>query len=310
MIACAISAATQGLGGVPIRVEADIAHGLPSVTIVGLTDRAIQEARERVRSAIRNSGFPFPAQRITVNLAPAEVPNEGGGFDLAIAIAVLAADGRVAAPAGAALVAELALDGVLRPVTGVLPMARCLAASGVGSLIVARANADEAALVDGLEVLPADDLRECVDHLSESRRLAPSSPPALVPSQQPPDVDLAAVRGQGAAKRVLEIAAARGHNALMTGPPGAGKTMLARAFAWLLPDLPHDEALEVAAVYSLRDALKERPPTSLRPPLRSPHHSVSRAGLVGGGSGVALPGEISLAHASVQVCTPERRPSW
>lgn len=299
MIACAISAATHGLGGVPIRVEADIANGLPNVTVVGLTDRAIQEARERVRSAIRNSGFPFPAQRITVNLAPAEVPKEGTGFDLAIAISVLAADGHVAAPAGAALVAELALDGMLRPVTGVLPMARCLAASGVRSLIVAEANADEAALVEGLEVLPADSLRRCVEHLSEGPALQPWLAPALLPSEQPPDVDLGAIRGQGAAKRVLEIAAAGGHNALMTGPPGAGKTMLARAFAWLLPDLPADQALEVAAVYSLRGALKERPPTSLRPPLRSPHHSVSRAGLVGGGAGVALPGEISLAHHGV-----------
>lgn len=299
MIACATSCATQGLAGVPIRVEGDIANGLPSFTIVGLTDRAIQEARERVRSAVRNAGFGFPAQRITVNLAPAEVPKEGTGFDLAIAIAVLAADGKLGATDRTALVAELALDGSLRPVTGVLPMARCLAANGVQRLIVAAANADEAALVDGMAVLAAASLREVVDHFtcgpSLERRLAP----ALLPLEQPPDVDLAAVRGQGAAKRALEIAAAGGHNVVMVGPPGAGKTMLARAFPWLLPDLQPSEALEVAAVYSLRGALRERSPTSLRPPLRAPHHSVSRAGLVGGGAAIALPGEISLAHRGV-----------
>ncbi|MBV8528599.1 MAG: YifB family Mg chelatase-like AAA ATPase [Candidatus Dormibacteraeota bacterium] len=299
MIACATSCSTYGLAGIPIRVEADIANGLPNFTVVGLTDRAIQEARERVRSAIRNSDFPFPAQRVTVNLAPAEVPKEGTGFDLAIAIAVLIADGRIGRADGAALVGELALGGAIRPVTGVLPMARCLAAHGVRRLIVASENAEEAALVDGLEVLAAPTLRACAAHLSGGRPLDRCRAPALLPAEQPPDVDLAAIRGQSAAKRALEIAAAGGHNVLMTGPPGAGKTMLAGAFPWLLPDLPVDHALEVAAIYSLRGALRERAATSLRPPFRAPHHSVSRAGLVGGGTGVALPGEISLAHRGV-----------
>ena len=294
-----MSCSTYGLTGVPIRVEADIANGLPNFTVVGLTDRAIQESRERVRSAIRNSEFPFPAQRLTVNLAPAEVPKEGTGFDLAIAVAVLIADGRVGPTDGAALVGELALDGTLRPVTGVLPMARCLAAHGVRRLIVGAENAEEAALVDGLEVLAAPTLRACAAHLSGGRPLDQCPSPSLRPTEQPPEVDLAAIRGQGAAKRALEIAAAGGHNVLMTGPPGAGKTMLARAFPWLLPDLHVDQALEVAAVYSLRGALRERAATSLRPPFRAPHHSVSRAGLVGGGSGAALPGEISLAHQGV-----------
>ena len=299
MIASAISCSTHGLAGVPIRVEADLANGLPNVTIVGLTDRAIQEARERVRSAIRNSGFTFPAQRITVNLAPAEVPKEGTGFDLAIALAILAADGVQCALSGTAFLAELALDGQLRPITGVLPMARCLAANGVRRIIVAADNAAEAALVEGLEVLAARCLDACVNHLRGEQRLERALPDAAGTVVATPDVDLAAVRGQAAAKRALEIAAAGGHNVLMTGPPGAGKTMLARAFPWLLPDLATEEALEVAAIYSLRGALRERPPSSLRPPFRAPHHSVSRAGLVGGGSGLAHPGEISLAHRGV-----------
>lgn len=294
-----MSCSTYGLAGVPIRVEADIANGLPNFTVVGLTDRAIQESRERVRSAIRNSEFPFPAQRVTVNLAPAEVPKEGTGFDLAIAVSVLVADGKVGPTGGAALVGELALDGALRPVTGVLPMARCLAAHGVRRLIVASDNAEEAALVDGLEVLAAPSLRACAVHLCGGPLLEQQTATPLRPATQPPDIDFAAIRGQAAAKRALEIAAAGGHNVLMTGPPGAGKTMLARAFPWLLPDLPVEQALEVAAVYSLRGALRERAATSLQPPFRAPHHSVSRAGLVGGGSGVALPGEISLAHRGV-----------
>lgn len=294
-----MSCSTYGLAGVPIRVEADIANGLPNFTVVGLTDRAIQESRERVRSAIRNSEYPFPAQRVTVNLAPAEVPKEGTGFDLAIAVAVLIADGRVGPTDGAALVGELALDGTLRPVTGVLPMARCLATHGVRRLIVAPENAEEAALVDGLEVLAAPTLRACARHLSGGPPLDRCLAPVLLPADQPPDIDLAAIRGQAAAKRALEIAAAGGHNVLMMGPPGAGKTMLARAFPGLLPDLPVEQALEVAAVYSLRGALRERAATSLRPPYRAPHHTVSRAGLVGGGTGVALPGEISLAHRGV-----------
>jgi len=294
-----MSCATRGLAGVPVTIEADVANGLPNFTIVGLTDRAIQEARERVRAAVRNGGFDFPQRRLTVNLAPAEVPKEGSGFDLGIAIAVLRAGGMAISLAGTAFLGELALDGGLRPVAGVLPMARCLARAGYCRLVVPSENAGEAALVDGVEVYGAPTLGACVRHLEGSEPLPVASAMAEPRADTVSEADLADIRGQGQAKRALEIAAAGGHNLLMTGPPGAGKTMLAQAFGSLLPDLEPDEALEVGAIYSLRGAFRERSFMALRPPLRAPHHSVSRAGLVGGGSGLAQPGEISLAHRGV-----------
>jgi magnesium chelatase family protein len=283
---------------VPVMVEVDVSNGLPGVTIVGLTDRAIQEARERVKPAIRNAGFSFPQRRVTVNLAPAELHKEGTGFDLAIACAILRAEDQSLLLDGVAFIGELALDATVRPVTGVLPMARCLATAGVKRLVVAVDNAQEAALADGLEVLGAPSLQACIEYLRGERPLVRAARDASPPPGEP-EMDLGAVRGQGQAKRALEIAAAGGHNLLMTGPPGAGKTMLARTFPSLLPDLRPDAALEVAALYSLRGTLHERPPTTLRPPFRAPHHSISRAGLVGGGTGLAQPGEISLAHRGV-----------
>lgn len=281
-----------------MTVEVDVANGLPAFTIVGLTDRAIQEARERVRAAVRNAGFEFPQRRVTVNLAPAEVPKEGTGFDLAIAAALLRTEREMPLDE-VACIGELALDGGVRGVAGMLPMARRLLASGIRHLVVANENAAEAAMVEGTSVIGVDSLAMAVAHLEGRIPLQPVSAPPMGDVPPHGGVDLAAVRGQALAKRALEIAAAGRHNLLMLGAPGAGKTMLARAFAGLLPDLGSDEALEVAALYSLRGRLSDRALTSLRPPLRAPHHSVSRAGLIGGGAGIVHPGEVSLAHRGV-----------
>ncbi|MBB3330759.1 magnesium chelatase family protein [Halomonas campaniensis] len=285
-----------GLEAPEVQVEVHLANGLPGMTLVGLPEAAVKESRERVRSALVNAGFDYPLRRITLNLAPADLPKEGGRFDLPIALGLLVASGQVPPGAldGIESAGELALDGRLRPVTGVLPLAMATRRKG-RRLIVPRANADEAALAGNLEVLPADDLLEVVAHLLGQAPIVPhrlASPPEADTSLP----DLAEVRGQFLARRALEVAAAGGHNLLFAGPPGTGKTMLASRLPGILPPLSEEEALEVAAVRSVSGL-----PLAAgwgRRPFRSPHHTASAVALVGGGSR-PRPGEISLAHHGV-----------
>lgn len=285
-----------GLEAPEVQVEVHLSNGLPSMTLVGLPETAVKESRERVRSALVNAGFEYPLRRITLNLAPADLPKEGGRFDLPIALGLLLASGQL--PPGCLeateSVGELALDGALRPVEGVLPLA--LAARRAGrQLIVPRANADEAALAGELEVLPADHLLEVVAHLLGQAPI-PSHRLSRPPAATQPLPDLAEVRGQFQARRALEVAAAGSHNLLFAGPPGTGKTMLASRLPGILPPLTDDEALEVAAVRSV-SGLPLRAEWGRRP-FRAPHHTASAVALVGGGAR-PRPGEISLAHHGV-----------
>lgn len=280
-----------------VGVEVHISEGLPKITIVGLAETTVKESKERVRAAIQNSGFQFPTdKRITISLAPAALRKEGGGFDLAIALGVLAANSQrdIIVPPDMEFGGELALDGALRPVRGALPMT--LAAAHVGhEVVLPVASAPEGALVDDARVLAARSLGDVVAHLRGERVLTRATPPKPESSGCAPD--LADVLGQDAARRALEIAAAGGHSLLMIGPPGTGKTMLADRLPGILPRLSQTQALENAALFSLRG---QPPPLSQwrQPPFRSPHHTASSVALVGGGR-VALPGEISLAHHGV-----------
>jgi len=289
LTACAL----WGLETELVSVEVDVASGLPGFDIVGLPDTAVREARERVRAAIRNSGFEFPLRRITVNLAPAERRKEGTGFDLAIALGILRASGQLTVDVAELCVGELALDGAVRGVRGVLPRARRGVCAGVTSSIVAAENAAEAAAGGG-EAVGVATLRAAVDHLQADVRLAPAIAP--LPAEGISwDVDLADIVGQQTPKRALEVAAAGGHNLLMVGPPGTGKTLLAEAFRSILPPLDPEETIEASVVHSVAGLVDaERPLLSTRP-FRAPHHTASRLALVGGGR-PPRPGEVTLAH--------------
>jgi magnesium chelatase family protein len=301
MLARLWSCALIGLKGEPVAVEVDVSRGQPGFTIVGLPDAAVQEARERVRSAIRYAGLSFPLARIVVNLAPADLRKEGPSYDLPIALGVLIASEQLPLNAveEAMVVGELGLDGSVRHVPGTLVMAALAREMGIRRLFVPAADAPEAALVPEIEIYPVASLRELVDHLLGQRPIPPQPPTPLDRwIDTPPAVDFADIKGQEHAKRALEVAAAGNHNVLMIGPPGTGKTLLARALPGILPRLSLEEALEVTRIYSVADLLSSEFPLIRQRPFRAPHHTISHAGLVGGGR-FPRPGEISLVHRGV-----------
>jgi len=296
------SSGLLGVNGVIVTVEIDISRGLPSYSLVGLPDTGIKESKDRVFSAIKNNGFKYPMERITINLAPADLKKEGPAFDLAIALGILNASDQLTweDPENYLVIGELSLSGEIRSVNGVLPMVLAAQKSGIRNILIPFENRHEAAVVQNVDVFPLNDLHEAVSFLKNELIIEPFKVDLnalLTIENSCHTIDFSDIRGQDLAKRALEIAAAGAHNVLMSGPPGSGKTMLAKGFPSILPDLTIDEALEITKIHSISGLLKNNAIISQRP-FRSPHHTISKISLVGGGR-TPKPGEVSLAHLGV-----------
>lgn len=300
MLARVMSCAIKGLDGIPVFVEVDIASGLPYFAVVGLADTAVQESRERVRAAIRNSQLEFPMRRVAVSLAPADLRKVGPAYDLPIAMAILHATGQVDADISQMVfLGELGFDGSLRHTDGVLPMVIAAREAGLTQVVVPASNAVEAALVHGMIVLPCHNLHELCEYLQGKGQLSPIEPTAVPVAINADVVDFADVRGNQHARRALEVVAAGGHNILFTGTPGAGKTMMARALWGIMPPLSESEAIEVAKIQSVAGLLAQNGRMPSVRPFCAPHHTTSQAGLVGGGAGRIRPGMVTMAHRGI-----------